>query len=190
MRSIVTRPDHIRRCSALACGAFAISLLGGAQASLAETTEDIAQSMGEAESGCTQKEFNQFLDAFIASPAVRARYTAPQVEQRGFRQPSKATGSSLPASAYQSLNVSHVDWQFADSASVARWRADPNQPYTALDVKFEDLPDGSFKFTYQPAILRDDEEGDGWTVERHIGKPAAYLFSWRSGCWQLTQDYR
>lgn len=58
------------------------------------------------------------------------------------------------------------------------------------DVKFEDLPDGSFKFTYQPAILRDDDEGDGWTVERHIGKPAAYLFAWRSGCWQLTQDFR
>ncbi len=186
----MTKPDHFRRSSALASAALAIALVGSAQASFAETQEDIAQSMSEAKSGCSQKEFNQFLDAFIASPAVRAKYTAPQVEQRGFGLPAKATGRSLPASAYQSFNVSHVDWQFADTASVARWQADPNKPYTALDVKFEDLPDGSFKFTYQPAILHDDDEGDGWTVERHIGKPAAYLFAWRSGCWQLTQDFR
>ena len=190
MGSIVTKPCHLYRRSALASSAIAIALAGAAQPVFAETQADIAQCMAEARSGCTQREFNQFLDAFIASPAVRAKFTAPQVEQRGFLQPARTTGTSLPASEYRTFNISHVDWQFADTASVARWNADPSKPYTALDVKFEDLPDGSYKFTYQPAILRDDEESDGWTVQRHIGKPAAYMFAWRNDCWQLTQDLR
>ena len=186
----MTRPFGLGRYSVLTCAAATLALLGTAQASFAETQTDMAEAMAQAKSGCSQKEFVQFLDAFIASPAVRAKYTAPAVEQRAFRQPAKASGTNLPASNYRIFNVSHVDWQFADTASVKRWEADPSQPYTALDVKFEDLPDGGYRFTYQPAILRDDEEGDGWTVERHIGKPAGYLFAWQNGCWQLTQDLR
>lgn len=165
-------------------------MLDTSQAALAEPQTDTAESIAEAKSGCAQREFNQFFDAFIASPVVRAKYTAVDVEQRELGQPGKATGKTLPASNYQTFNISHVDWQFADTASVVRWKANPRQPYTALDVKFDDLPDGSYKFTYQPAILRDDDEGDGWIVQRHIGKPAAYLFAWRNGCWQLTQDLR
>lgn len=147
-------------------------------------------NLAQARDGCAAKEFGTFFEAFLFSPAVRAQYSAPQVEQRRFDQPAKATGKMLPGSQYGRFNISRVDFYYADTASVERWETDPGQPYTDLTVDIVPLANGAQKVTYQPAIMRDDGEGDSKTLVRHTGKPAAYMFAWQNGCWLLFQDMR
>lgn len=175
----------------LACASALLLMLPGlAGAAPAPQSEEDRTNLKQARDGCANQEFGTFFEAFLFSPAVRAQYSAAQVEQRNFAQPNKATGRMLPGQQYRRFNISQVDFFYADTASVERWQADPKHAYTDLEVDIVPLAQGGQKVRYQPAIMRDDGEGDGRTLIRRIGKPAAYVFAWHNGCWQLTQDIR
>lgn len=147
------------------------------------------QALADTRSACAQQDFHTFLQYYIGSAAVRQRYTAAQVEQRSFAQPQKA-GRAIAAADMSLFRVGQLDWNYADAASLKQWEANPDQRYQLLDVTFTELPGGGRKVVYQPGVFHDDGEGDSMTLVRRTGKPAAYVFGWQNGCWQLTQDLR
>lgn len=153
------------------------------------TASDAHNELVDTRNACRHRDFNTFLQYYIGSAAVRQQYTAPQVEQRSFAQPQKA-GRMLPASQMPLFRVGQLDWNYADAASLERWKANPEHRYQLLDVTITELPGGGRRLVYQPGVFRDDDEGDSMTLVRRTGSPAAYVFGWQNGCWQLTQDLR
>lgn len=142
--------------------AVVVSPASAAPPSPAETQ----QLLREAASACRRGEFYEFLEAFIASGAVRTRYR------------------DVPSEPVQ---IGKVDYAYVDPASVALTNPDPTKRFRELAVDVTDLPGKGRRLTYQPGIFRDDGEGDGRTLVRKTGKPRSYEFAWKTGCWRLSK---
>lgn len=122
------------------------------------------QLLREATSACQRGEFYEFLEAFIASGAVRARYR------------------DVPSEPFR---IGKVDYAYVEPESIALSNPDPNKRFRELAVDVTDLPDKGRRLTYQPGIFRDDGEGDGRTLVRKTGRAMSYDFAWKNGCWRL-----
>jgi hypothetical protein len=137
-----------------------------------------------APAACPSSEFDGFFEEFIRSSDVRRRYTGPTIEERSITAPERL-GIVRPATP-KHFDITFVDYTWADAASVQRWEKD-STPFTKLSLDMKKLPNGNWRVKYQPAIFRDDGEGDSETLIRKIGKPRAYVFAPVGGCWKLVQ---
>ncbi|WP_420137783.1 hypothetical protein [Sphingomonas sp.] len=138
----------------------------------------------DAAGACQARNFDTFFDAFVWSPDVRRKYSAPVIEERAFGAPAKP-GVKRPASS-QRFEIAMIDFYYVDEASAERWEKQ-GTPLVDLALDRKALPGGAWTVTYQSALMKDDGEGDGKTLIRKIGKPKAYIFAWTGGCWKLTQ---
>ncbi len=124
------------------------------------------QLLQEAASACRRGEFYEFLETFIASGAVRARYR------------------DMPSEPFR---IGKVDYSYVDPESVSLSNPDPNKRFRELAVDVTDLPGNGRRLTYQRGIFHDDGEGDGRTLVRRTGQPRSYDFAWTNGCWRLSR---
>lgn len=142
----------------------------------------------QAAGACESRDFNSLFESFVRSAEVRRRYSAPQIELRTLADP-RAPGTARPLSP-DAFEIALIDYSYADAASVRRWEIDPARSFTLLSVEQKHLADGAVRIDYRPGLFRDDGEGDGRTLVRPTGAPAAYVFSRFGGCWRLTQHLR
>lgn len=160
------RHSAFRRISI--CTSASIMLAGSAYSATAAPTSpaETEEFLREATSACRRGEFYEFLEAFIASGAVRARYR------------------DVPSEPFR---IGKVDYANLDPSSVALSNPDPNKRFRELAVDVTDLPGKGCRLTYQPGIFQDDGEGNGRTLVRRIGMPKSYDFAWKNGCWRLSK---
>jgi hypothetical protein len=147
----------------------------------------LAQSQGRAKdtpAACPGSDFETFFEEFIRSNDVRRRHTGSTIEEGSIAEP-KGPGKLHPA-APERFDVTLVDYTYADAASVQRWEKD-RTPFTELSLEMKELPSGSWRIEYQPAIFQDDGLGDSKTLIRKTGKARAYVFAPTGGCWKLVQ---
>lgn len=131
-----------------------------------EPSAETQQLLQEAASACQRNEFYEFLEAFIASSNVRARYRDAPSEPFG---------------------IGKVDFSYVEPRSVDLSNPDPNKRFREFAVDVTELAGKGRRVTYQPGIFLDDGEGDGKTLVRRTGKPSSYTFAWKNGCWRLTR---
>lgn len=167
--------------------AFALLAATGAAPMMTSAPQDAVSAqehLASAQGSCGADAFDTFLQEFIWSRDVRKKYSAATLDERAFAAPSRP-GTARPANP-DAFEISTVDYTYADTASVNRWEKDQT-PFTELWIDRTQLPGGGWRIQYQPAILKDDGEGDGKTLIRKTGKPRAYVFTRDAGCWKLTQ---
>lgn len=137
-----------------------------------------------AQGSCPGRDFDSFVQEFIASADVRKKYTPATIEERSFAAPSR-TGTARPTNP-EAFEITTVDYAWADRASVERWEKDQT-PFTEFSIDISELPGGAGRIEYRPGLFKDDGEGDGRTLIRHTGKPRAYVFNRVGDCWRLAQ---
>ena len=126
---------------------------------------------------CTKSEdgFASFFEQFVYEAPVRAAYSAPTVEVRDIKDPSKVLASEQAGP----FRIAMVDNQWSynepgkDAGQFARVKMDRALSGDRMRVDF-------VKAEFSP-----DEE-----VTKTLGKPEAYVFEFKQGCWQLTQQLR
>ncbi|WND78333.1 hypothetical protein [Lysobacter capsici] len=126
---------------------------------------------------CVKSEdgFASFFEQFVYEAPVRAAYSAPTVEVRDIKDPAKLLGSEQPGP----FRIAIVDNQWSynepgkDAGQFARVKMDRTLNGDRMRVDF-------VKAEFSP-----DEE-----VTKTLGKPEAYVFEFKQGCWQLTQQLR
>lgn len=133
-----------------------------------------------AEGACDKTEdgFASFLEAYIAEPDKRAAYTAPQIELRELKDPSRliATESAQQAGPFRIALVDY-QWSYFDPA-----KPDGEMARIQLDRKLEG---DRMRLDFVKAEFSPDDE-----VVKKLGAPEAYVFEHKQGCWQLTQQLR
>lgn len=125
---------------------------------------------------CVKSEdgFASFFEQFVYEAPVRAAYSAPTVEVRDIKDPAK-----LLSSQPDPFRIALVDnqWSYAepgkDAGQFARIKSERTLSGDRMRVDF-------VKAEFSP-----DEE-----VTKTLGKPEAYVFEFKQGCWQLTQQLR
>lgn len=186
----------IRKAAAASALFFSLGLLSApawAQDSDRIPDEEILTWVQNA---CQSKEFSTFFEHFVQNPAVRAAYTAPQVEIRKLSDPKQVV-STAPAADYKTLPLSFWDYSYADTASADKFEAGQSETIEFLQLDFQDLPGDGRKVSFVKAEYLDAQgqsvgnpEGIEYERVRTYGDPRAFVFAWRDGCWRLTQDLR
>lgn len=126
---------------------------------------------------CVKSEdgFASFFEQFVYEAPVRAAYSAPTVEVRDIKDPAKLLSSQQP----DPFRIALVDnqWSYVepgkDPSQFARIKSDRTLSGDRMRVDF-------VKAEFSP-----DEE-----VTKTLGKPEAYVFEFKQGCWQLIQQLR
>jgi len=170
---------------------FALSLLPLIANSAHAMSQEVdpASWENQADQACRFGDFDLLFEAFVFSPEVRRRYSAPTIEQRRFAAPH----TPLKGRAEQILDfaIGRVDYTYADPASIRRWEAGQAETFSTLEVQRRLQADGSMRVDYQPAVFRlEDEESEAMVLVRKTGAPAAYIFEPVDGCWRLKQHLR
>ncbi len=129
---------------------------------------------------CVKSEdgFASFFEQFVYQANVRSAYSAPKIEIRDLKDPGKLLESQTPQQAGP-FKIALVDNQ---------WSYDePGKQAGQLDrVKIERTLSGDrMRVDFVKAEFSPDEE-----VVKTFGKPEAYVFEFKQGCWQLTQQLR
>ncbi|MGJ7903275.1 hypothetical protein, partial [Lysobacter sp. 1R34A] len=129
---------------------------------------------------CVKSEegFATFFEQFVYGGNVRSAYTAPQLEIRDLKDPGKLLETQTPQQAGP-FKIALVDHQ---------WSYDePGKQAGELDrVKIDRTLSGDrMRVDFVKAEFSPDEE-----VVKTLGKPEAYVFEFKQGCWQLTQQLR
>lgn len=165
-----------------------LALIAGA-AFAAPQEVDPASWEHQAAQACRSGDFDLLFEAFVYSPEVRRRYSAPILEQRRFSAPHAILeGRSERA---QDFAIGRVDYTYADPASIRRWESGQASTFTTLEVTRRLQSDGAMRVDYQPAIFRpEDGESEAVVLVRKTGRPAAYVFEPADGCWRLKQHLR
>ncbi|KRB04497.1 hypothetical protein ASD86_16830 [Lysobacter sp. Root690] len=148
-----------------------------AAAPAASTAASAAPAVQLPAEACAKSEdgFASFLEQFVYEAPVRAAYSAPTVEVRDIKDPSKVLSSEAPGP----FRIALVDSQWSynepgkDAGQFARIKMDRTLSGDRMRVDF-------VKAEFSP-----DEE-----VTKTLGKPEAYVFEFKQGCWQLTQQLR
>lgn len=129
---------------------------------------------------CVKSEdgFAAFFEQFVYEANVRSAYTAPQIEIRDLKDPGKLLETQTPQQAGP-FKIALIDSQ---------WSYDePGKQAGELDrVKIDRTLSGErMRVDFVKAEFSPDDE-----VVKTLGKPEAYVFEFKQGCWQLTQQLR
>jgi hypothetical protein len=132
------------------------------------------------EGACAKTEdgFATFLEAYIAEPDKRAAYTAPEIEVRDIKDPSRliAKQSAQQADPFRIVLVDS-QWSYFEPG-----KPDGELARIQLDRKLEG---DRMRLDFVKAEFSPDEE-----VVKTLGPPEAYVFGYEQGCWQLTLQLR
>ena len=122
----------------------------------------------------TEDGFTAFLEAIIADPALRAAYSAPRVEERDLRDPSKLV--NRPGEPFR-LTLIDYSWSYNE----------PNQdPGKLARIKMDFKQDGDrMRVDFVKAEFSADDD-----VIKTFGAPEAYVFEYTQQCWRLAQHLR
>ena len=126
----------------------------------------------------TEDGFAAFFEQFVYEANVRSAYSAPKIEIRDLKDPGKLLESQTPQQAGP-FKIALVDNQWAYD--------EPGKQAGQLDrVKIDRTLSGDrMRVDFVKAEFSPDEE-----VVKTLGKPEAYVFEFKQGCWQLTQQLR
>jgi len=140
---------------------------------------------------CAAQDPKAFVHAFIASPAVRKKYSAPQIALVRYGKDGKVIASNkVAAAAYTRFPIRQLDYYFKAAASEEYVELEINQSQSnqiAADwtrVRYDGKSEGG------------DDLGKAFTLD---GKPyqvgssrtdGQLLFEPTASCWQLTGDIR
>lgn len=118
--------------------------------------------------------FAAFFETIVSDAAVRAAYSAPTVEERDLRDPSKRV--DRPAEPFR-LTLIDYRWTYDEPGK---------EPGDMAQVKLDLRRDGErMRADFIKAEFSADDE-----VIRTFGAPEAYVFEYTQRCWQLTQHLR
>lgn len=122
----------------------------------------------------TEDGFTTFLEAIIADPALRAAYSAPHVEERELRDPSKPV--NRPNEPFR-LTLIDYSWSYDE----------PDQdPSKLARIKMDFKRDGDrMRVDFVKAEFSADDD-----VVKTFGAPEAYVFEYTQQCWRLVQHLR
>lgn len=126
---------------------------------------------------CVKSEdgFAAFFEQFVYEAPVRAAYSAPTVEVRDIKDPAKRLDAQPPGP----FRIALIDNQW----SYDEPEKDPSQ---LARIKMERTLSGDvMRVDFVKAEFTADDE-----VSKTLGKPEAYVFEFKQGCWQLTQQLR
>ncbi|QWP75123.1 hypothetical protein J5226_15965 [Lysobacter sp. K5869] len=151
-----------------------------AGATPAPAAEPAAARPALPEGACAKTEdgFDSFLEAYIGQPDKRAAYTAPDIEVRELKDPAKLVAKQSAQQAGP-FRIALVDsqWSYFDPAK-------PDGEMARIDLN-RNLDGDRVRVDYVKAEFSPDEE-----VVKTLGAPEAYVFEFKQGCWQLTQQLR
>ncbi|QQP97388.1 hypothetical protein [Lysobacter enzymogenes] len=164
-----------------AAPAAAAQPVAAAAAPAAPAAAAAAERPALPEGACAKTEdgFDSFLEAYVGGdPAVRAAYTAPEIEVRELKDPAKLI-SKQPAAQAGPFRIALIDsqWSYFEPG-----KADGELARIQLDRKLEG---DKARVDYVKAEFSPDEE-----VVKTLGAPEAYVFEHQQGCWQLTLQLR
>ena len=118
--------------------------------------------------------FAAFFETIVSDPAVRAAYSAPTIEERDLRDPSRRV--DRPAEPFR-LTLIDYRWSYDEPGK---------EPGEMARVKLDLKPDGErMRADFVRAEFSADDE-----VTRTFGAPEAYVFEYTQRCWLLTQHLR
>jgi hypothetical protein len=139
------------------------------------TTNDmpVSSSILPAEA-CTLEGYWSFFEAFVQSQEVRKIYTSPQIQVRRYSDESAATSKQHD---YFRIGLVDYQWVYLDDSK-------DESNYDRLDLE-KTLKNKRFRVDYRKAEFDGDDE-----LVKTFGEPGAYVFEFRDGCWNLTQDLR
>ncbi|MBX9403394.1 hypothetical protein K4L06_18935 [Lysobacter sp. BMK333-48F3] len=122
--------------------------------------------------------FGAFFERYVQDPAVRAGYTAAQLELRDLRDPAKP-GRSVPREQADPFRIALVDsqWVYDEPGK------DPGQ-LERIDSRRK-LDGDRMRVDFVRAEFTPDDD-----VASTKGAPEAYVFTFEQGCWQLSQQLR
>lgn len=122
--------------------------------------------------------FAAFFERYVQDPAVRAGYTAAELEVRDLRDPSKP-GRSVPRDQAGPFRIALVDsqWVYDEPGK------DPGQ-LERIDSR-RTLDGDRMRVDFVRAEFTPDDD-----VASTKGAPEAYVFTFEQGCWQLSQQLR
>ncbi len=125
---------------------------------------------------CTLEGHAAFLESFARDEKVRATYTSPQMRIRDFNK-LDTDANLIERGKYDQFKIGLMDyrWVYLDPAR------DENS-YERLEVKQKRTGD-----TLRVDFVKGEFDAEDNLV-RTQGKPRAYIFEFKQGCWYLTQD--
>jgi hypothetical protein len=155
--------------------------------------QDPSETQGARSVPCATSQFPYFfrvfvrgLDDLMPRSAVRAAHVWPQVEIRNYQKPSKLI-SKVAAKDYEGFRIGLLNnlWIYLDPAIPSY-----SEKYPRLQVKFINVDRQKVRVEYQQAEYVAIGNSKQERLIRTLGKPGAYIFEHRKGCWHLTQDLR
>lgn len=125
---------------------------------------------------CVKSEdgFAAFFEQFVYEAPVRAAYSAPTVEVRDIKDPARRI--EAPPGPFRIALIDN-QWSYDEPDK------DPSE-LDRIQIK-RSLSGDRMRVDFVRAEFSPDEE-----VSKTLGKPEAYVFEFKQGCWQLTQQLR
>jgi hypothetical protein len=123
---------------------------------------------------CTLEGYWSFFEVFVKSEEVRKIYTSPEIQILRYSDESAITSKQ---NDYFRIGLVDYQWVYLDPTK-------DESNYDRLDLK-KDLKSTRFRVDYRKAEFDDNDE-----LVKTFGEPGAYVFEFRDGCWNLTQDLR
>ena len=165
---------------------IATLLAVGATPALAASDE--VDMVADTANQCKLGDFDSFFMNFAMNPQVKDAYTDAQVEIRSLAKPSQP-GRVVARAAYRGqFVIRSVDYLWYDAKSL---NTDDSSKWVNIKITRKALPGNAYRIDYVRAQY--DGKGDGDSpgeLVRTLGKPGAYVFAFKDGCWRLTQDLR
>ena len=126
----------------------------------------------QADGACRSRYFELFLEAFLASPAVRSRHLAPRILVS-----TPGRKRSVPNHQYLRIPIRMLDYVYVINDG------SPRPETLKVDVLLR--PHGEYRVAWVRATY--DGRGEGEIVETY-GLPGQLTFAPHAGCWRLTED--
>lgn len=136
---------------------------------------------------CSPDQFNSFFENFVRGKdfqgnETRFTYTADTIEVRDYENPSILI--EVLSKKDDEFSISLIDYRWVQLVPSSV----DNSPYTRLQIDFIRLDNNTFRVDYIKAeYAYDPQVGEEEYLVRTYGKPGAYIFEHRNGCWNLTQ---
>ncbi|BBD54466.1 hypothetical protein [Planktothrix agardhii] len=139
---------------------------------------------------CAPDEYKAFFENFVRGQdyqrnEIRLTYTADIIEVRDYENPSYLIGTLNKKDDEFSINLRDYRWVQLVPSTI------DNSPYTRLNIDLIRMNNNTFRVNYIKAHYAYDPKGEGEEyLDYTYGKPGAYIFEHRNGCWNLTQKLR
>ncbi|MFM7603557.1 MAG: hypothetical protein ACKO7R_20545 [Pseudanabaena sp.] len=138
---------------------------------------------------CSPDNFKSFFEQFVHNSAGREQYISSEVQIRDYQDPSLLV-MTIGDKNYVDFRIGAIGNRYVYLDPSAKFRGNDELLKKRLKLDYQRIDAKTFRVNYIRAdFINDRKDGDGNLV-RTYGKPEAYIFKHRDGCWQLSQSLR